>query len=103
MTPTLLATSNRLREQLASSLAQARERTLQIVAPLSRDDLHRQHDALMSPVVWDLGHIAAFEELWLTRNLDGPIEFTEMPGLYNPFEHPRRVRGELQLPGLPEV
>jgi gamma-glutamyl hercynylcysteine S-oxide synthase len=103
MTPSLLATSNRLREQLASSLAEARERTLEIVAPLSRDDLHRQHDPLMSPVVWDLGHITAFEELWLTRNLDGPIEFTEMPGLYNPFEHPRRVRGRLQLPGLPEV
>jgi iron(II)-dependent oxidoreductase len=103
MTPTLLATSNRLREQLASGLAEARERTLQIVTPLSQDDLHRQHDALMSPVMWDLGHIAAFEELWLTRNLDGAIEFTEMPGLYNPFEHPRRVRGQLRLPGLPEV
>jgi iron(II)-dependent oxidoreductase len=103
MTPTLLATSNRLREHLASSLAEARERTLQIVTPLSEDDLHRQHDPLMSPVAWDLGHIAAFEELWLTRNLDGAIEFTEMPGLYNPFEHPRKVRGRLQLPGLAEV
>jgi iron(II)-dependent oxidoreductase len=88
---------------LASALVEARERTLQIVDPLAEDDLHGQHDALMSPVAWDLGHIAAFEELWLTRNLDGIIEFTEMPGLYNPFEHPRRVRGQLRLPGLPEV
>lgn len=103
MTPTLLATSNRLRDRLASGLAEARERTLEIVTPLSDDDLHRQHDPLMSPVAWDLGHIAAFEELWLTRNLDGAIEFTEMPGRYNPFEHPRRVRGELRLPGLAEV
>jgi gamma-glutamyl hercynylcysteine S-oxide synthase len=54
----------------------------------------------MSPLLWDLGHIAHFEELWLTRNLDGPIEFVEMPGLYNPFEHPRKERGKLALPGL---
>jgi gamma-glutamyl hercynylcysteine S-oxide synthase len=54
----------------------------------------------MSPILWDLGHIAHFEELWLTRNLDGPIEFVEMPGLYNPFEHPRKERGKLALPAL---
>jgi iron(II)-dependent oxidoreductase len=91
------------RATLAAGLAEARDRTFQLVASLSRDDLHRQHDPLMSPVVWDLGHIAAFEELWLTRNLSGVIEFAEMPGLYNPFEHPRRVRGALELPDLLEV
>ena len=92
-----------LRTGLAADLAEARERTFQLVASLSPEDLHRQHDALMSPILWDLGHIAAFEELWLTRNLDGPIEFVEMPGLYNPFEHPRRARGALALPGLADV
>ena len=91
------------RAALAASLAEARARTFQLVTPLSRNDLHRQHDPLMSPVIWDLGHIAAFEELWLTRNLSGRIEFAEMPGLYNPFEHPRRVRGTLELPGLDQV
>ncbi len=90
-------------DALRAALAKARARTFQLVTPLSRDDLHRQHDALMSPVIWDLGHIAAFEELWLTRNLSGHIEFAEMPGLYNPFEHPRRVRGTLELPGLDQV
>ena len=29
----------------------------------------------------DLGHIAHFEELWLTQNLDGDIRFAEMPGM----------------------
>lgn len=81
-------------------LEEARERTMVLIAPLSEQDLHLQHDPLMSPVIWDLGHIAHFEELWLTRNLDGPVEFVEMPGMYNPFEHPRRVRGALALPSL---
>jgi iron(II)-dependent oxidoreductase len=57
----------------------------------------------MSPIIWDLGHIAHFEELWLVRNLEGPMQFGEMPGIYNPFEHPRRARGELSLPSLPAV
>ncbi len=56
----------------------------------------------MSPIIWDLGHIAHFEELWLTRNLDGPVEFVEMPGLFNPFEHPRSERGSLRLPTFTE-
>ena len=55
----------------------------------------------MSPILWDLGHIAHFEELWLPRNLDGPIEFVEMPGMYNPFEHPRSTRARCRCPGWP--
>lgn len=85
---------------LAEDLTEARARTLLLVAPLDDADLRHQHDPLLSPIVWDLGHIAHFEELWLTRNLDGPIQFSEMPGLYNPLEHPRRERGALPLPGL---
>ena len=81
-------------------LEETRKRTLQLISTLSREDLARQHDPLLSPIVWDLAHIAHFEKLWLTQNLDGPIRFVEMPGLFNPVEHPRSERGELPLPGL---
>ena len=91
-----------MREQIVARLEEARTRTLQLVEPLTDEDLRVQHDPLMSPIIWDLGHIAHFEELWLVRNLEGPIEFSEMPGIYNPFENPRRVRGRLQLPTLDE-
>jgi iron(II)-dependent oxidoreductase len=87
---------------IASKLEEARARTFLLIEPLSDLDLRTQHDVLMSPILWDLGHIAHFEELWLTRNLDGPVEFVEMPGLFNPFEHPRRVRGALRLPTAAE-
>jgi iron(II)-dependent oxidoreductase len=90
-------------ERITELLREARERTIRLIEPLSDDDLRIQHDILMSPVVWDLGHIAHFEELWLNRNVHGTVEFGEMPGLYNPFEHPRRVRGALDLPGREEV
>ena len=87
---------------LAALLGEARTRTLLLVEPVSAAALCAQHDQLMSPIVWDLAHIAHFEELWLTRNLNGPIRFVEMPGLFNPMEHPRVTRGELPLPGLDE-
>jgi iron(II)-dependent oxidoreductase len=88
--------------QLAARLEEARTRTLKLVEPLTDEDLHVQHDPLMSPIIWDLGHIAHFEQLWLVRNLEGPVEFGEMPGIFNPFENPRRVRGTLRLPSLEE-
>ena len=97
---TTMAPARALRQRLVTELEEARARTLLLVAPLSEEELHAQHDPLMSPIIWDLGHIAHFEELWLTRNLDGPIEFVEMPGLYNPFEHPRSTRASLPLPLL---
>ncbi len=89
-------------EVIAEHLAEARARTLSLIEPLTDHELRAQHDPLMSPILWDLGHIAHFEELWLTRNLEGPVELVEMPGLYNPFEHPRSERGALRLPNIAE-
>ncbi|HEU4747778.1 MAG TPA: ergothioneine biosynthesis protein EgtB [Gemmatimonadaceae bacterium] len=91
------------KQHISDLLAEARERTLLLISRLSDEDLHRQHDPLMSPIIWDVGHIAHFEELWLTRNLSGAIEFSEMPGMFNPFEHPRAERAALPLPTLREM
>ncbi len=90
-------------DQLASLLAEARARTLLLVEPLSDEELRMQHDPLMSPILWDIGHIAHFEMLWLVENTQGPVQFSEMPGMYNPFENPRAVRDKLKLMQLPEL
>jgi iron(II)-dependent oxidoreductase len=91
------------RDAIALALAEARARTLLLVRTVTEADLLAQHDPLMGPILWDLGHIAHFEELWLLRNLDGKVEFVEMPGMYNPFEYPRRARGGLALPPLDDM
>ena len=98
-----LTTHRSVNDQLAERLVEARARTLALIRPLASDDLRIQHDRLMSPIVWDLGHIAHFEELWLTKNLDGQIKFVEMPGLFNPMEHPRNERADLALPSLAQI
>src|SRR5216683_6443325 len=54
-----------LRETIAGSLLAARERTRLLTESVDDDDLVRQHSPLMSPLVWDLAHIANQEELWL--------------------------------------
>ncbi len=100
---TMSVSTQSLKDRIAEKLTEARARTLLLVSPLSDEDLRAQHDTLMSPILWDLGHIAHFEELWLTRNVSGPIEFSEMPGLYNPFEHPRATRATLRLPSLQQL
>src|SRR2546423_10586304 len=91
------------RDAIALALDEARARTLLLIRTVSEADLLKQHDPLMGPILWDLGHIAHFEELWLLRNLDGKVEFVEMPGMYDPFEYPRKARGSLPLPSIAET
>ena len=89
--------------ELTSLLAEARARTLLLTASLSDAELRFQHDPLMSPIVWDLGHIGHFEDVWLRENLkSGDTGSEGLRGIYNPFENPRAVRDALPLPSLPE-
>jgi iron(II)-dependent oxidoreductase len=76
-------------------LEEARERTLALVEPVSDADLDRQHDPLMSPLVWDLGHIAAFEDLWVCRETEQRLLRPELAAVYDADETPRKERGEL--------
>jgi gamma-glutamyl hercynylcysteine S-oxide synthase len=79
----------------AEALREARERTLALVEPVTDENLDRVHDPLMSPLVWDLGHIAAFEDLWVCRSTGGELLRPELADVYDAFESPRSVRGDL--------
>src|SRR5215208_4730004 len=82
----------------AAALAEARERTLALVGALSDADVETAHSALMSPLVWDLAHIAAYEDLWLVcRHGGGALLQPELAAMYDAFETPRAVRGDLPL------
>jgi iron(II)-dependent oxidoreductase len=77
-------------------LSEARERTQAIVASVSEEDLERVHSTLMSPLVWDLGHIAAFEDLWIAHRFGGlPLLREDLADVYDAFETPRADRGDL--------
>ena len=87
-----------LRERIAAELLSARDRTTLLTSTVDDHDLIRQHSPLMSPLVWDLAHIANQEELWLLREVGGrtPLH-PEIDPLYDAFEHPRAERPTLPL------
>ncbi len=83
---------------LADRLEGTRRRTLGIFGPLPHEHLTRQASPLLSPPVWDLGHIAAYEELWLVRRIGGRAALhPELDQLYDAAETPRRDRGTAPL------
>jgi iron(II)-dependent oxidoreductase len=82
--------------EAVTALEEARQRTLELVESVSDEDLERVHSTLMSPLVWDLGHIAAFEDLWLVHRYGGrPLLRQDLAEVYDAFETPRARRGKL--------
>src|SRR6266542_7143532 len=87
-----------LRAELKRELAACRGRLGRLTAPLDDEAMHRQHDRIMSPLVWDVGHVGNFEELWLLREVAGrPAHDPDLDRVYNPFENPRWIRADLEV------
>ena len=86
------------RQRSRSALAEARERTLALVEPLGDAQLNTVYSPILSPLAWDLGHIANFEELWLVQTVGGrePLH-GELGRFYDAIENPRKIRGELPI------
>ncbi|HEY4997128.1 MAG TPA: SUMF1/EgtB/PvdO family nonheme iron enzyme, partial [Solirubrobacteraceae bacterium] len=87
-------------EQALSALDDARRHTLALIDGLSDEQLEHVHSTIMSPLVWDLAHIAAYEDLWLShRHGERPLLHPELARLYDAFETPRAIRGEIEALG----
>jgi iron(II)-dependent oxidoreductase len=93
-----------LKESIADRLAEARRRTLRLIEPLTDEQLNRVYSPILSPLIWDLGHIANFEELWLVQRIGGrkPLR-GELGEFYDAIEQPRKIRGELPILKAGEV
>jgi iron(II)-dependent oxidoreductase len=86
------------RSELARALEHARRRTEALLEPLSDEQLTREISPLQSPLVWDLAHIAHFEELWLLRRAGGRDALSpEFDDVYDAFAHTRSERGRLPI------
>jgi gamma-glutamyl hercynylcysteine S-oxide synthase len=90
--------SSESKAAIAAALSEARERTLSLVAPLDDEQLNTVYSPILSPLAWDLGHIANFEELWLVQTVGGrePLH-GELGRFYDAIENPRKIRGELPI------
>ncbi len=90
--------------EIAEQLEEARGHTLKLIKPLTEEQLNRVYNPLLSPLIWDLGHIANFEELWLVRRIGGrePLR-GDLGEFYDAIEQPRKIRGELPILRADEV
>ncbi|MFZ2528433.1 MAG: ergothioneine biosynthesis protein EgtB [Rhodococcus sp. (in: high G+C Gram-positive bacteria)] len=86
-----------MRAQALRDLARARART-STLTDIDDAELTAQHSPLMSPLVWDLAHIANQEERWLLREAAGRTAVRgDLDDLYDAFRHPRATRNGLPL------
>lgn len=84
--------------QTVADMQAVRERTLMLISHIPARELERVIDPLMSPLVWDLAHIAAYEDLWIAHRLAGlELLRPDLAATYDAFETPRAVRGQAPL------
>src|SRR5215211_3586913 len=90
--------SGETKDFLVEKLAEARERTRWLLSTVSDEDLVRQHDRIMSPLIWDYGHIGNYEELWLLNRAFGKgLSDRELYDIYDASLTPRSKRPSLNL------
>jgi iron(II)-dependent oxidoreductase len=91
-------------QEAIATLETARLETLALVAELSDEDVERVQSPIMSPLAWDLAHIAAYEDLWLAHREWGmPLLRADLTAAYDAFETPRAIRGEIDLLGAADA
>src|SRR3954453_3141737 len=89
---------SRVVEELHAVMGEVRERTFALVAHLDEERLTAVTSPIMSPLAWDLGHMAAYEDLWLNHRVAGrQLLRDDLAALYDAFETPRAVRADLEF------
>lgn len=71
---------------------------MELIEPLDDEQLNHVYSPILSPLAWDLGHIANFEELWLVQTIGKrePLH-GKLGRFYDAIENPRKTRGELPI------
>ncbi len=83
---------------LIAMLTQARRRTLDLVADLSDERMKVPPLDIINPPIWELGHVAWFQEKWTLRHLRGldPVR-DDADSLWDSSAIPHDTRWELPL------
>src|SRR5216683_162227 len=84
---------------ITESLREARGRTLALVADLNQDQMIGARLDIVNPLLWEIGHIAWFQEYWVLRHLHGrkPI-MANGDALYDSAKVAHAIRWDLPLP-----
>jgi len=85
--------------QLAEWVSDARQRTFELVADLSDEQLLGPRLSIVNPLLWEIGHTAWFQEKWVLRHVcnEKPIR-ADADALYDSIAIPHDTRWDLPLP-----
>ena len=84
--------------QLFGMLREARRRTLALVADLDDEQLMTRRLATVNPLLWEIGHVAWFQERWTRRHLRGqPSLHDQADALYDSTAVAHDTRWDLPL------
>lgn len=85
--------------ELARWVWDARERTIELVADLTDAQIRGPRLAIVNPLLWEIGHVAWFQEKWVLRTTCGEKPIREdADALYDSIAIPHDVRWDLPLP-----
>jgi iron(II)-dependent oxidoreductase len=80
------------------ALYDARRHTLSLVADLSDEQLIGPHLQIVNPLLWEIGHVAWFQEYWVLRHLNGrPPILANGDKLYDSARVAHDTRWDLSL------
>jgi iron(II)-dependent oxidoreductase len=84
---------------LASMLRDSRRRTLELIADLDDDQLMGPRLDIVNPPLWEIGHVAWFQERWMLRRAPGtPSVRADADANYDSAGVRHDVRWDLHLP-----
>lgn len=89
---------------LQSWIIDARARTLRLVSDLSDEQLRVPLLAIINPLLWEIGHVAYFQEFWVLRHAAGrqPL-ISNCDTLYDSARIAHDTRWDLLLPSRSET
>jgi len=83
---------------------EARRRTIEIVSDIPEEKLLDKQISIINPWLWEIGHVAWFQEHWVLRHCLGkePIR-RDADSLYDSAAVPHDTRWNLPLPSRDET
>src|SRR5437762_49252 len=90
--------------ELAAWVRDARQRTVDLIADLSDEQLLGPQLPIINPLLWEIGHVAWFQEKWVLRHARGrkPIR-ADGDARYDSAAVPHDTRWDLPLPSRNET
>ncbi len=93
------------RSELAAALAAVRVQTLRLVETLDEAQWRVPRLAIVNPPLWEIGHVAWFQERWCLRTRAGKLASDSMladgDGFFDSTKVAHASRWDLDLPRLP--